>query len=179
MADSLTFKYTLAEEDFVLALRAHAFGRMPRWLRWIALAALLFVLVSAVHYVISWPSARNFGMFWLIFVAVFPVVWFCWVWWWHPKRVAREAPYLNAGVEGTASVDGIASRSRLGNHEAGWGSYSAAFESADHFLLYLGRNVFNPLPKRAFTNPQDVIRFRELIRAHVPKARLLNRQENG
>ena len=71
-------------------------------------------------------------------------------------------------IEGTASVDGIVSRSALGKNETAWTSYSAVLESADHFLLYLGRNVFNPFPKRAFVDPKDVDRFRDLMHTHVP-----------
>lgn len=179
MSDSLSFKYILTEDDFVRALRAHAFKQIPRWSLWILLAALLFLQASGIHYIVTWPQASAFGVIWLILVTVLPGVWFCWIRWWHPKRVIREAPYLNVEIEGTASVDGVVSRSRLGNHETAWGSYSAVFESVDYFLLYLGRNVFNPLPKRSFADTQDVDRFRDLIRAHVPNTRLQDRPEKG
>lgn len=177
MSDSITFKYTLTEGDFVQSIRAHAFKRKPWWALWVLLAALVFVDVSWVMYVIDRPRLEAGEIIGMIMATVGPAILVWWVWWGHPKRVARGAPYLGVDIAGTVSLHGIASHSALGKVEATWASYSTVFESADHFLLYLGRNVFNPFPKRCFSNPKDVDRFRQLIRENVPKTKLLDRPE--
>lgn len=169
MSDSLSFKYTLTEEDFVGSIRYHALRQVSLLSLWVLLAAMVFAMASALFYLIDRPRLNAVEIIPLTIIILIPAYFAYWVWWGHPKRVTREAPYLNVEIEGTASANGVTSRSRLGNHESAWGSYSAALESDGHFLLYVGRNVFSPFPKRAFTDSRDVDRFRDLIRAHVPK----------
>jgi hypothetical protein len=76
-------------------------------------------------------------------------------------------------MEGVVSSDGLVTHSRLGKQEAAWASYASVLESADHFLLYPGKNAFAPLPKRAFANREDLERFRAMIRANISSAALL------
>lgn len=168
MAPDVSFKYTLTEGDFVRTLHAHGRKQVWRWVSWILLAAWAlsagFWAVDSIR-----GSGLNAGMIvLLILVTIGPAALAWWRWWMNPRLVARGSPGLGVEVEGTASVDGIVSCSALGTHETAWISYSTALESADHFLLYLGRNVFKPFPKRSFADPKDVDRFRDLLRAHVP-----------
>lgn len=179
VSEPFAFQYTLDELDFVRTLREHARRQVPTVLRWMLLVVVLFVLASTVLNWTGRPQLTAGEFLVLALMILLPGFLFWWLWWWHPKRVARCAPYLNVKIDGTVSGDGVVSQSRLGHHETKWDSYSAAVESSDHFLLYLGRNVFSPFPKRAFDLPADVNRFRELIRAHVPNAKLLDRPKTS
>lgn len=175
MSDDLSFKYTLTEDDLVRTLLAHERNRLGRWVLWAILGALaLSAIIWAVDS-IKESGANAAIIIPLIFVTIGPATLAWWNWWMYPRLVARNSPGLGIEIEGTVSVDGIASRSALGKHETAWAGYAGTLESTNHFLLYLGRHVFNPFPKRAFADPQDVDRLRDLIRAHVPKAKLLDR----
>ena len=79
-------------------------------------------------------------------------------------------------MAGVASSDGLAMDSPLGKQQAAWASYATVLESADLFLLYTARNAYAPLPKRAFADREDLERFRELIRASISSAGLLDRE---
>jgi hypothetical protein len=169
MSDSITFKYTLTEDDFVRAFRVSARSKRLWWIMWAVRFGALVGLYIFLSYIAGIPGYYALAGIFLL-VAIYGVS-FWWVWWIQPRRAARESPYLAVEVEGAVSIDGIAQRSALGKHETAWASYSTALESADYLLLYLGRNAFTPFPKRSFANQEDLNRFRALIRDHVPNFR--------
>ncbi|MCK5276164.1 MAG: YcxB family protein [Alphaproteobacteria bacterium] len=174
MSDSITFKFTLTEEDFVQASHVHAFSQKRWWITWAVFFGLWIVPLAAVLLDKGLAGDALYRLLPFLAGLASVAVLFMLAWSWQPKRAARGSPYLGVEMEGVASSDGLAMDSPLGKQEAAWASYSTVLESADHFLLYLARNAYAPLPKRAFADQTDIGRFRELVRAHVPNARVLD-----
>ena len=172
MSDSITFKFTLTEDDFVRAAHAHAMSQRRWWIIWGLFfglwgVPLLSVLlqpdpVDDLFYRLLPPLTG------LASVAVF----FALAWSWQPRRLARRSPYLGAALEGRADAQGLDMQGSLGGEPMPWGNYQTVLESDDHFLLYPARNQYAPLPKRAFASREDLRQFRELIRENIPSANL-------
>jgi len=172
--DRLNFKFTLTEDDFVLAAHAHALSQRKWWIIWAVFFGLWILPLAAVA-LDTGPGENLLYRIapFLAGVASVALMFFL-AWSWQPRRLARASPYLGVELAGTASGDGLETHSSLGKQEAAWANYSTVLESADHFLLYPSRNQYAPLPKRAFANREDLDRFRELIRANISSATLLN-----
>jgi hypothetical protein len=172
VSDSLNFKYTLTEQHYVRAMRA--FMRLQIW-RFIL---IVLGIVVAMPLVMALAGFVSLGASWLapimgMCAGVAAVVWLQWVW--RPKYLARNSPFVGIEYEMTFSPDGVSSRSSNGNANTQWSVYTVAHETFEYFLLCSGKNLFYPFPKQAFADPKDVDRFRDLVRAHVPNAKLLDR----
>ena len=176
MSDSITFKFTLTEEDFVQASHVHAFSQKRWWITWAVFFGLWIVPLAAVLLDKGLAGDALFRLLPFLAGVASVAVLFALAWFWQPRRAARGSPYLGVEMEGAASGDGLAMHSRLGKQEAAWSTYFTALESADHFLLYPAKNSYAPLPKRAFAGKEDIDRFRELIRASISSAGLLDRE---
>ena len=67
-----------------------------------------------------------------------------------------------------------------GESRVQWGFFLRAIETRDLYLLRYRRRFGMIVPKRAFANPGDEARFRELVRGHLPvKFREKPRQDAG
>lgn len=173
MSDSLSFKYTLTKGDAVGALREQAFRSRFLWVT-LALVALLigyafynnFVAILVGH--LSWTSLlRTFFSFSALGIAWWAFHWFL------PYWTAQSWPTVGVEQEVIVSDNGLAWKSTLENSQLTWANYTSALETDDFFLLFMGRANFLPIPKRQLMNSSIQDRFRYLIRANVPNARLL------
>ncbi len=173
VSDSITFKFTLTEEDFVRAAHAHAMSQKKWWITWAVFFGVWVVPLAAVAFN---PGPVGETLYRLLpplsGIASVAIV-FVLAWSWQPRRSARGSPYLGVEMEGVVSSDGLVTHSRLGKQEAAWSNYVTVLESASHFLVYPAKNSYAPLPKRAFAGEGEVERFRESIRANISTARLL------
>ena len=173
MSDSITFKFTLTEEDFVQTSHAHAVSQKRWWITWAVFFGLWIVPLAAVLLDKGLAGDALYRLLPFLAGVASVAVLFALAWWWQPRRAARSSPYLGVEMAGVASGDGLAMDSPLGKQQAAWADYSTVLESADHFLLYLAKNSYAPLPKRAFADREDLDRFRELVRANISTAALL------
>jgi len=174
MTDSITFKFTLTEEDFVRASRAHSMSQRRWWIIWAIFFGVWILPLASV----ALDSAQSGGMLYRILPFLTGVasvaLMFVLSWSWQPRRLARGSPFLGVEMEGSASAAGLQTNSSMGLQQAAWRDYERVLETAEHFLLYPAKNRYAPLPKRAFANRESLERFRELIRANVPGAVLQN-----
>lgn len=175
MSDSITFKYTLTEEDYVRAMRAYLYYERG-WRTLFVFVGLCVCLMVVLAVVVTVNLGRPYykpvfyaGAFVLGAVAV----------WWlvglFQRKAAKKSPFVGTEYDMSFSPGGVTSRSPLTSGEARWSVYTGARESPEFILLCSGIGLYYPFPKKIFDNPEDLERFRELIRTHVPNARLLNR----
>ncbi len=177
MSDTLSFKYTLTEDDVVRSNRAHAAGRQF-WVRTALAVAVpgMFVIgfvadgdanrilialavgaaLGFVTWFVVWPIFWT--LFWLIFSRFL-------------KLLLPRSPHIGVEYELAASPAGLAWNSPVGTAEQKWLAYTAIRETADYFLLYSGAALCFTIPKRVFADAQEAGRFRDLLRAHVPDFR--------
>lgn len=172
MANSVTFKYTLAEADFARAKRISAREFPMYWFHWLVIAVITASAVYALYVIASSKSSVHWSFQGLPVLAV--VIWL--VHWWEysvlPIRMARKMPAARVEQEVTFSGSGVSAKSKLGNSSADWAAYTRARESSEYFLLYASKYLYFPFPKRFIADAQDIVRLRELVRTHVADARL-------
>lgn len=167
MSDSITFKYTLTEEDIVRAVREATSMKKWAWVIWGALTIMMVVGTrSAIGRMLE--SGLSAGaIILLLWVTVLPGHLFWWVRFGRPRRTARSDPNVGVETETTVSANGIATRNDLENQEAAWAAFTHVIEVRDMFLLYLGEIDFTPMPKRCFEDTEVIDCFREFVRANV------------
>lgn len=86
------------------------------------------------------------------------------------KVVADER--VKKGINYAFSDNGIHVESSVATADLKWAAIRQALETRFAFLLFPGANLAHTLPKRCYTNAADIAAMRELLRVHVPKARL-------
>jgi len=99
----------------------------------------------------------------ILFVFVFPLLS-------AAKVVADER--VKRGVNYAFSDNGIHVASAVATADLQWAAIRQALETRSAFLLFAGLNIAHTLPKRCYTNAAELSTMRELLRAHVPKAKL-------
>ena len=55
-----------------------------------------------------------------------------------------------------------------------WDSFSRAIETQEQFSFYSGRGISKVIEKKHFTNRQELLALRRMIRRHVPGSELLD-----
>lgn len=69
----------------------------------------------------------------------------------------------------TVTVDesGLKSDSELQHVEIKWSSFEKFSETKNLFLIHQTRDVVGIVPKRAFSSPDDIVQFRNLLAQKV------------
>jgi hypothetical protein len=86
------------------------------------------------------------------------------------KVVADER--VKKGVSYAFSDNGIHVESAVATADLQWAAFRQALETRSAFLLFTGPNIAHTLPKRCYASAAELARMHELLRTHVPKAKL-------
>lgn len=174
MSDSVSFKYTLTEANYVRAMRA--FMWLQLW--WRIMLAMFAVAIAALT-ILAASGVERLEPLWFGMsaggVVGLAVTWAFWTF--QPRWLARNSPSVGVEIEVTLSPDGVNSRSSNGSADARWSIYTSARETTEFFLLFSGKNLFYPFPKSAFADSQHLGRFRDLVRTYVPDTKLLDHEQ--
>ncbi|HET9183654.1 MAG TPA: YcxB family protein [Candidatus Angelobacter sp.] len=134
-----------------------------RWLVGICVGLIGFV-VGIAFYIYATPWLGIFlvvlSVFLLLMQFVIPTFVF--------RRVYRRNSRMFGPRTVTVSGNGITSDHQLGRSEAAWNTYQKFKETERSFLLYQSADLIGILPKRAFTAPEDLQAFKDMLRAKVP-----------
>ena len=171
MSKDFTLNYTLSMKEETRARRADAFRKKSIWVMW-GVSALLFavavVLPKALAVLEGDESSQSLLpgllLFFGISAAVFARMWF------YPAGVR----VTGADREVTVSDEGVRSRSPVARRLLCWVNFTSALETHEFFLLRMGGGGMWPVPKRSLADPAALQGLRDLIRARVPDARLLD-----
>jgi hypothetical protein len=128
----------------------HAYSLAPPDGRWTAFAQN----VKPV-FILAW-----------IFIAVFPVLWLI-----NTRKILRD-PRVKNGFKYHVSDEGVRVEGSAGVSEFNWTAFVEAREISNGFLLFVTRTSFHVIPRRCFTTNEEVLLFRKIIRANIPKAKL-------
>ena len=146
--------------------RFNAWHRYRRWYAVLAygvfLALALFLTVGVVFAGSS--IARE---------QLFPIMIFLWVFLvltqlftrWRIARSFRSNAALQTPVRYAVSTNGVSLDASWGSARQAWSVYRRAGESRSAFYLYMSHMQAQILPKRCFTSPEQMDRFRQLVRA--------------
>lgn len=164
----LTFKYTIKEEDYARALRAHARTHKSLWAIWIGFGAFVaYVLLAGVLSVgHGTRTPLSLGKDVLVFAAAGVLMWG--LYWLPPRWAMRGSP--SAGLEEEIRLfdDRIVIQSRLGRDELLWAHFRKVDEIAGFFLLQPHEGNVYPVPMQYFANSAELDWFRQWIHKHIP-----------
>lgn len=85
------------------------------------------------------------------------------------RKIYRRNPQLFEMRTVTFNDDGVKSEKSTGNIEAKWSSFVRFKETKNLFLTYQSKDVVGMVPKRAFSNLDDIGRFRNLLASKLPR----------
>lgn len=86
------------------------------------------------------------------------------------RRIYNRNPRLFGMKTVTFDDDGIKSDGAMGRVERGWNAFEKFSETNNLFITYLTRDVVGIVPKRAFSSPEAVAQFRDLLASKIRRA---------
>lgn len=170
MTNDFVLNYTLSVKEETRARRADVLRKKSIWIAW-SISALFFVVVAIVPKVVAVLDGEKplsslvpvFLLFFGLFAAIFAFTWF------YPVGMH----VTGADREVTVSNEGVRSRSRVARRLLYWVNFTNALETRDFILLRMGGHGMWPIPKRSLADSAALEGLRDMIRGHVPDARLL------
>ncbi len=171
MPDSVEYKCVMTSRDFLQACIALRLRKVWFWGVWALLTLLCgHSVYSGIMSLVGGGETFG-GLFLIMFFGGLYAFWL-WAVFRLPERSYRDLPSVGVEFSMTVNGEGVSGHSDHQNYTYRWDMYSRAVEKSDIFVLFMGRNVFHPLPKRCMP-AEGMSRVRDLIRANIPQARLL------
>jgi len=84
------------------------------------------------------------------------------------RDFVRRNPNALGPMTQTVSSSGVRIQGELGEGTSPWKTYQRVRETRDLFLLYPQSNYSIIVPKRCFNSPDEIQRYREIIRQYCP-----------
>jgi len=153
------------------------YRRVLLWYRWKRLAVIIGItflvgipiLVSAFS---SDPANRPPG-FVLWFLLVLPVLVLA-VFYWGIYRQAERIEKIFEPVKVTFTKDGLESEGESSSAEMNWDSFYQVYETNQDFIFFPEKNIFYTIPKRFFTNAEEISEFKTLLRENLKNKAILS-----
>jgi YcxB-like protein len=86
-------------------------------------------------------------------------------------KILRD-PRRSSGIKYHVTDSGMYIESSMGSSDLNCTAFLEVREVSGAFFMFVTGALFHIIPKRCFSSTDDMIRFREIIRANIPKARL-------
>lgn len=165
--ESVHVSFSHTEQEYLAAARLHFWHSMELFTRVIVsyvlfTAALLLVLGLVLSY--SLPIWAHIG------VAVFVgVAWFQGYLIDLPRRYFRGDPKFRDEYHLTFSDAGVEFQTKNMSSMIAWSFYTGMIENDQFYLMRYGNNInaVSILPRRAFTDSQQEITFRRILRRNL------------
>jgi hypothetical protein len=179
--ESITFTYTPIKEDYVVPLRSHwmrsplimlsivVLGSMALFMLGISLLGCMTMLLTGTI-----GDEAGFGILPTVFS--FLCSGFMWLipgmYLWLPISAARQFEKderFRADITWTLDDEYIRIATRFQDVKLAWSNFRQAQEFKDYYLLIIrtAGTALRPVPKRAFTSPEQEQAFRELVERKV------------
>lgn len=157
----MQIRYEITPSDHLEMLKVR-FGLGARLGR--ILICIAGIIVGALGY-------HFFGATWLVVVGVFAGLTIAQVFMPYlvHRRIYRQNPQLFEMRTLTFSDEGLKSEKATGNIESKWSSFKKFKETKNLFLTYQSKDMVGMVPKRAFSNPEDIAQFRNLLASKLPR----------
>jgi len=163
-SDNLTVIVTLTRNDYASALRALAEAKtIGRILFWISLVVLGYFLYTWLHFFERplWSAgggAAGLVLLLLFLKYVVPIL--------SARSFVKKNPDKLGPAKHSVGPDGTSYASRHGEGTTNWSAYLRIRETKDLFLLYTQSNFAQILPKRCFDNPDDMAKYRQILKKY-------------
>ncbi len=140
----ITYNYTPTASDVYEAGKLHYLRSQGKYALIGLIVLYLFFLFRFSSFIIS-TIAIGVGMFVGIgFMWIYLRLYTLWFF--------KKTPHLHSPQTCTIGEDGLQGGSSFGSGEMKWGAYVRAQHNKKVLLLYLGRNLYQFIPKRAMTD---------------------------
>jgi YcxB-like protein len=86
-------------------------------------------------------------------------------------KTSRD-PRRSSGFKYHVTDSGMHIEGSTGSSDLNWTAFLEVREVSGAFFMFVTGALFHIIPKRCFSSSEDMVRFREIIRANIPKAKL-------
>jgi hypothetical protein len=162
-SEGVEIQLNLREEDYTRFYWWHVSHRTGMW---VALIVSVVVAACFLFAGLRESGAERIGEF--VVVGVIVSYWLIIL----PSSIATSAKQTFATHQAAreshqvvVAAGGVASAAPSSSGQQSWGMFWKAVEAADAFYLHLSSAMAVVLPKRCFTSPEQMQRFREIVRA--------------
>jgi YcxB-like protein len=167
-SDTVSVVVTIIKKDYAAAVRGMMRPRTA--LLWNVLFGVSLAVLTYFAYEAIRIGATNdiSGLLWaagiVLFVGFFrfatPLV--------AARDFVRKNPNALGPVTQTVSSSGVRVQGERGEGTSPWNAYQRVRETRDLFLLYAQSNFAIIVPKRCFSSPDEIERYRQIIRRYCP-----------
>jgi hypothetical protein len=160
----ITFTVTPEAKDYVKAARLAYLLRPIFWIIY-ALAALFLIWALYPIFLQKLPVSLLLPV--LIFIAL-PVLILVYQPWQVGRRAIRSE-VMHATTTYELDETQLVMRNAFFEQKLDWGIYGSVLETREYIFLYhkANKNMFNFIPKRAFTDEQQLNDYRTLVKSFI------------
>lgn len=166
--DSVNLVVTITQKDCIAAMRAMSLRQVSK------LSKVLFCIsVGFSEYLVyQLGSSRAISFAWALLFPAGLALFVVFVKFGAPllnaRNFVRRNPNALLPVNQTVGPNGVTGESSLGHATANWDAYQRVVETRDAFLLFSLSNFAVIAPKRCFRGPEDIQKYRQIVRRYCP-----------
>jgi len=154
----------------LLHMQPNGFVRVVRLVTYVFMTlTFIIILVMALFGQLDFHAAYIWPVF--LLVVIFPLYRYVFL----PNRIKKlfaQQKELSLPFEIEFTETGVSSSNELGYNTRPWTNFIKWKENKDLFMLYHSDILFNMVPKRCFTDPQQIETVRSFLeKNNVPKAK--------
>lgn len=165
-SDTITVVVTITRKDYAAAVR----GIMKPWTARLLNALFVVSLAALAYFTYEAAGAGAINDFSGLLCAVGIALGAGYFRFGMPVVAARDFvsknPDLLSPTTQTIGPSGVFTENARGQAALGWNAFQRVRETRDLFLLYPQSNYATIVPKRCFNSPDDVWKYREIIRRY-------------
>lgn len=83
------------------------------------------------------------------------------------RKLFRDMRKYHDDISVTFSDEKVRTESCVGTSDLRWDAFKAYFDTKDFILLYINKHAFSIIPKKAFSNPDQLEFFMNMVRRHL------------
>ena len=165
----INIEFQLTEAEYLAAIRLYYFRSGKLLMRMIVFAVLALIAAGMTSFltgVFIWPFA-SILIAWAFYNVLVHM----------PRRYFRGDGKFQGRQEMTFSDNGISFKTAQVESKLAWDLYTRVIEGRDLYGLIYGKDIrmMTMVPKRAFKNRTEELRFRELVTRHITDSSGLRR----
>jgi hypothetical protein len=160
MAEPITFSFTPEKSDYTRTMRSFMLNNI-QMLYVIGICIVLFIIgifaLFVPAHINRWAAILIVFLPWMLYsIFISPV---------HTWNKVTRDERLSAETEWQVDEQRIITKNKFAETSVEWSTYSQVYETKEHYLLIFSanKNMFQFIPMRAFTSPEQVVEFRKLL----------------
>ncbi len=167
----LSFQFVPTKDDYIKAFRAFYLTNWPTWA--VIIFVLLFQGLCIASAFIRGDINFEFSYMVPLMIFVFILFYFAYALIINPLKVANgveKDKILSSPVQYQATDEGLVIVNQFSENKLTWENFQRVIDSKEVFLLIYStnKNMFQMIPKRAFSSIEDELAFKNLAYQKIP-----------